>query len=721
MLYALPRRSRRFCNFALSAAALGAGACLLPCIANAEDEPRGTLESIEVTARHLNEARASIETQLGASVYTLDAAAIAAMPGGDNTLLSQALLQAPDIAQDSFGQLHVRGEHNGLQYRLNGIILPEGIGGFGQSFDPRLLSSVQLLTGALPAEYGLRTAGIIDLTTKSGAVEPGGEVAIYGGSHRTLQPSVHFAGSHNGATSWFASVHALQNGLGIESPDGSANPVHDRTRQVHAFGYLEHILDSANRVSLLAGAFEGTFQIPDRRDASPDPDWQLAGVASLPITALDERQREATEFAIASFQHSGSDIDWQTSLVVRGSSLTYTPDAAGDLIYDGISQWAGKRNDSVGWQADGSRKLREDHILRAGWYLQQDHTKSSTRSLVFPVDATGAQASTTPFAIDDGSSRSEWLGSAYLQDEWHWTPSLTLNYGLRFDHYSAFSSGTQWSPRANLVWTAQPGTTVHAGYARYFSPPPFELVGSETIARFQGTSAAPETARADTPAAERAHYFDIGVLRTVHQALSLGLDTWYKVSRNLLDEGQFGAPIVLTPFNYREGRQYGAETTFNYTGELFTAYANIAWQRALGRDIVSSQFNFSPADLAYIAANVIPLDHEQRWTASGGGTWKVAGANFSADFLLGSGMRADLVLASGGDIPNGRRLPYYTQVNLAASREFAITGGGSATVRIDVINLLDRIYEIRDGTGVGVGAPQYGARRGIFLGLSRAF
>ena len=87
-------------------------------------------------------------------------------------LLNQVIMQAPDVAQDSFGQFHVRGEHNGLQYRLNGIILPEGISVFGQSLDPRLISSLTLVTGALPAEFGLRTAGIIDLKTKSGAIDP---------------------------------------------------------------------------------------------------------------------------------------------------------------------------------------------------------------------------------------------------------------------------------------------------------------------------------------------------------------------------------------------------------------------------------------------------------------------------------------------------------------------------------------------------------------------
>ncbi len=91
------------------------------------------LPTVVITAKILNEKRASIETQTGASTYTIDSAAIAATPGGDNTLLNQVIMQAPDVAQDSFGQFHVRGDHNDLQYRLNGIILPEGISVFGQS------------------------------------------------------------------------------------------------------------------------------------------------------------------------------------------------------------------------------------------------------------------------------------------------------------------------------------------------------------------------------------------------------------------------------------------------------------------------------------------------------------------------------------------------------------------------------------------------------------
>src|SRR5581483_3292438 len=198
------------------------------------DQASSSIPTVVITSQHLNEERSRIDTDTGASTYKFDAKAIEAEPGGNNVQLNQVMLQVPDAAQDSFGQLHIRGDHNGLQFRLNGIILPDGISFFGQTLPPRLIASMKLLTGSLPAEYGLRSAGIIDLTTKSGALQPGGEVSIYGGSHDSLEPSLFYGGS-SGLTTYFVTGDFLRNDLGIESPDGSSDPLHDHTKQYHGF------------------------------------------------------------------------------------------------------------------------------------------------------------------------------------------------------------------------------------------------------------------------------------------------------------------------------------------------------------------------------------------------------------------------------------------------------------------------------------------------------
>ena len=205
----------------------------------------------------------------------------------------------------------------------------------------------------------------------------------------------------------------------------------------------------------------------------------------------------------------------------------------------------------------------------------------------------------------------------------------------------------------------------------------------------------------------------------------MGVDAYYKRATNLIDEGQFGSPVLLTAFNFARGDVAGVEFSGSYENGPLALFGNLSISRAIGRQIVSSQFNFSQADLDYIGQRWVNQDHDQRYTGSAGAAYTVARtSNFplrlSADLLVGSGLRA-----SAAEVPNGRALdPYYT-VNLSAVQRInpaALGGYGRGTeLRLDVINLLDRKYQLRDGSGLGVGNPQYGLRRAILAGLSQKF
>jgi outer membrane receptor for Fe3+-dicitrate len=74
-----------------------------------------------------------------------------------------------------------------------------------------------------------------------------------------------------------------------------------------------------------------------------------------------------------------------------------------------------------------------------------------------------------------------------------------------------------------------------------------------------------------------------------------------------------------------------------------------------------------------------------------------------------------------GGAPNSGSLPSYTTVNFAYTHAWKHTGYGDVEARVALVNAFDRSYLLRDGSGVGVGAPQYGARRTLYAGLSVGF
>jgi outer membrane receptor protein involved in Fe transport len=684
-----------------------------------------TTEEVTVTAKRLTEARLGIAPQTGASTYTITNATIEAQPGGDNNALNEVVLQAPGVAQDNLanGGLHVRNEHLNVQYRIDGVVLPDGVSFFGQGLSPRFVNRLQLIDGALPAEYGLRTAGIIDIQTRSGELQDGGSIDLYGGSNGTFHPSFDYGRSIDGYD-LFVSGDYLQSDRGIEGVTPKADQIHDDTLQDHGFVYLDKILNASSKISFMAGTFNGQFQIPNNPGQPTLPG--ISAIGTTPVTAfnsadLNEHQIESSSFGALSYLWTGDKLDFQVSAFTKYSDLSFHPDTLADLAFNGIGEQADRQSFANGFQADGSYRLFADHTLRGGFLLNEERVSSDTNSTVLPQIGTDALGNpifgTNPESIIDDHEKTGWTYSVYLQDEWRILPSLTLNFGGRFDVVDEFTTGNQISPRLNAVWQPTDTTTVHAGYASYFTPPPFELVATGSLVKFAGTSAEPSVTQNDPIKNEHAQYLDLGATQTVLPGLSVGVDLYYKYSRNLLDEGQFGAPVILTPFNYHTGFNRGVELTTTYNSGGFSYYGNlsIAEQKAEGID--SAQFNFEQADLDFSQGHLINTDHSQLMTASAGVSYLLDDTRYSADIVAGTGVRT----TPPGENINEGTVPSYEQVNLGLSHRFADVPGGPLTIRLDVINVLDEVYVLRSQTGIGVFAPQFGPRRSVFVGLKKEF
>src|SRR6266702_3925881 len=151
-------------------------------------------ERVIVQSQEFDISREQIVPSLGATRYTVGPDRLDSQAQGESAPFNQTILRFPGVAQDSFAQLHVRGEHANLQYRIDDVLLPESIPGFGLELETRFADSVSLITGALPAQFGFRTTGVIDIHTKNGAVFQQGEASVYGGSFDTIMPSFEYGG-----------------------------------------------------------------------------------------------------------------------------------------------------------------------------------------------------------------------------------------------------------------------------------------------------------------------------------------------------------------------------------------------------------------------------------------------------------------------------------------------------------------------------------------------
>ncbi|MDB4793423.1 TonB-dependent receptor [Methylacidiphilales bacterium] len=680
----------------------------------------------------LDQARQAIVPSLGATVYTIDQQDIENLSQGENVPFSKLVLRLPGVSQDSAasGSFHVRDDHANVQYRIDDVLIPESITSFGSQFDTRFADSVDLITGALPAEYGFRQAGVLDIHTKSGALNPGGDVDMYGGSNGTLHPSFEYGGSQ-GKLNYYFSGSYTQNTLGIENATSSATAIHDDTDQYRGFAYLSYIIDDTSRISLITGEAYNQYQIPNTpgqtvaTDASGTP-FVIPGVPSFDSTDLNENQREQNNFEVLAYQKTMDDFNFQVSIFNSYSAVNYSPDPnGGDLFFNGESGSLNRSVMSNGVQFDSSYDLNDAHTIRGGLLVNAQGAAQTAVTTVIPLDALGDQSG-SPETFSNSDYITAYSYGFYLQDEWKITKELTLNYGGRMDFYqSSLIRQNQLSPRINATYVIDKDTTVHGGYASYFTPPPLENIPQGTTSEFVNTTGAASVDASGNPLpndpaeSERAQYFDLGIVHRFTPEYQVGLDGYYKQATNLIDDGQFGAAPILSAFNYAHGQICGVELSQNYHQGGFSAYANLAVEEGLGEKVNSAQsVLFSADDYNYIYNHYIYLDHSQSFTGSMGLIYNITQTETTPylEMICGSGLRQNI-----DGVPNGGSVPAYDSVNVGFSQGFKWANIPNLTARFDVVNVGDQVYEIRSGSGVGVFAPQFGQRRSFYGGLTYSF
>jgi len=360
-------------------------------------------EVLTQKSNSLDQARSNLFTTIGTTSDTISHDTIEALPQGANASVERVLLNAPGVSQDSAasGLLHVRNDHANVQFRINGVFLPDGVTGFGSIFDTQFVGSLSLVTGALPAEYGLRTVGLVDITTRNDIFNNSGSINYYFGSRERIQPSFEYGGTIGancpspnqsastavptkapasssvtcfGGVQYYFTGNYLQTNEGIENSTPFLNPVHDFSQQERGFAYLSTFIDPYTRLSLIAGTYNATFQIPNVFNAPlfPGIATPVFGLSNFDSSKLNERQNEQTQFSVLALQRSVNGFDGQLSYFTRYNNLHFIPDPAGDLLINGIASDISRQSYTNGVQGDAAYAINAAHTLRAGFSVSAE-------------------------------------------------------------------------------------------------------------------------------------------------------------------------------------------------------------------------------------------------------------------------------------------------------------------------------------------------------------
>ena len=530
-----------------------------------------TVESEQALTMQVSAARIGAQNGLtpsGASKYSMTSKDINNLAQGEATPLNQILLQMPGVALDQNQEIHIRGEHAGVQYQMNGIILPLDINNdptFTQLLNSHFVKTVSLIDGVLPAQFGYRTSGVIEISTKDGCDDTHNELTIYGGQRDTLQPSFELSGCR-GKLSYYLTGVYLDSNLGLSSATPAPDPIHDHTDQGQGFMYLTYAINPTTQLSLISGLTVASNQFPNRPDLPPMFTLVGANTADRLSAATNSSIDQQDYYGVLALNGSlGLDTDYQVAYSAHYNRENFNPDPIRDLIYQGLASTAFESDLSNSLQGDLTYHLGGPHTLRSGFYLGEYGVESDDSSRAFPLMHGVPPPLTTPVSPIPTTSNLNEIHLAYgvyLQDTWQLSEKLSVNFGSRWDEVHGLVNAHQFSPTINFVYKPRTDTVLHAGFARNFQVPNFQGI-SPGIAKLQGTTGGigPGISLSTKIDAETDNTWDAGYTDQLTPGLVWAQDSYFRIDRHYIDEGQFGFVPLEAPFNYVRGYGAGVENS----------------------------------------------------------------------------------------------------------------------------------------------------------------
>lgn len=567
----------------------------------------GTTADVTVTTDNsavLEQDRASSDTDLNQSILERP------MGAAPSRAIESMVASAPGFVTDDNGRMHPRGSESQVQYVVDGVPVTDNMSAiFSTSLDARTLRTVEVLTGGIPAEFGDKLAGVINVNTRSGLEGPTqGGIALSGGSFSTGEIAADFA-THTKNFGFLTNLSTTTSQRYLDSP--TIDNFHNFGRTGKGFFRLDYQFDQNNSIRSVITFGGSNFQVPNRLEQE------------LAHQNLRQRLRDNSQNLTFTHIFSPNSVT-QFSFFNRSSQarLTSNPTATPVVAfqdrtlrnYGGIGSLSltrGSHNIKLGGQVtvtplDESFSFYPTQVF-------DDIVNEDGKVFANPVNSFNAAR---PFQFA-GQKTGRTL-SAYFQDRFPLFKNFTLDAGIRYDNYKLLISEQALSPRIGVAYyIPSTQTTLHASYNRLFQPPPAEnllLASSREAAAISPISVLQGVTTVQPVLPDKEHSFELGVQQLLSKYLRASVTVYQKRIQNFSDKDQFFETGVIFPIAISTGRVTGEEIRLETTDiRGFHGSFSLANARAYGvTPINGGLFLGEDTQSLRVAGIKFANDHDQR-------------------------------------------------------------------------------------------------------------
>ena len=664
----------------------------------------------------------AIQYKASSETYQLSRKEIEALPRGNNNDVYDVLLTVPSVVYGALKQTHIRQDHANQQFRIDGIPIPDTVtGAFADIVPPRAWERADIILGGMEAQYGNKTALVLDITSKSGTSPGSGSAQVFGGSNQTVNPSFEYGGTIGEKVRFYLLNSYVTTNRGLEPPTLGKTNDHNQSEKNNTYLRGDYQHDNHNNFSWIFLSSVAKYQIPTipNLGANPDVLALLPGFTPNASQSVDQFQKENSQYSQLVWRHDVNASNYfGLGLYFRRGVADFTTDPLNALAYAedvNTAQTASQQRVaySGGMRFDYTWIPDSHHLVKTG--MQLDYTRANNQSQIFAFDTSSGVPAGPVLTREASNQTIQTRQEFWIQDQWSLNEHWTFNLGVRGDAIQGFYNEGQVSPRAGVTYKHNQSNVFHAYYGRLFTPPNVEQVAATQL-NTQNTTAAPDDPTGFRPRAERSHYFEVGSYHALHRKATLELTAYYKLSHYLSDAGQFGSTPLLNFFAFERGWQRGIDGALKvqFTDNL-TGRGNVAWGQCKGYGLQSGQYLLDQAEINDISSpGGVFCDHSQLMTSSAVVSYRLwERTAFTGQMLYGSGLRT----AEPGAKTNSSHENSYTVYNASITHTIPLPWHGQKMLLgFDVINLFDQQYFINRGEGsIGLGIAHAGMPRSYFF------